>query len=120
MTGEVVSTMFTTTSSESDPPPVSVTVSVIVCEPFASETINVEPEPSEVAPSAHEYELILPVPGVDPVPSSVTDVVAPAHSTVLGDNRSEAAATSSELKLKDTTGIKFLNAIILIGNKHIA
>jgi len=82
MTGEVVSTMFTTTSSESDPPPVSVTVSVIVCEPFGSETINVEPVPSEVAPSAHEYELILPVPAVDPVPSSVTDVVDPPHSTV--------------------------------------
>ena len=82
MTGEVVSTMFTTTSSVSDPPPVSVTVTVIVCEPLGSDTINVEPVPRDVAPSAHEYELILPVPAVDAVPSSVTDVVAPAHSTV--------------------------------------
>src|SRR6185295_8278421 len=82
MTGEVVSTMLITTSSVSDPPPVFVTVNVIVCEPFASDTITVEPVPSGVAPSAHEYELILPVPGVDAVPSSVTEVVAPPHSTV--------------------------------------
>src|SRR6185369_14212433 len=82
MTGDVVSTIFTTTSSVSDPPPVSVTVNVIVCEPFGNDTINVEPVPSEVAPSAHEYELILPVPGVDAVPSRVTDVVAPPHSIV--------------------------------------
>ena len=82
MIGEVVSTMFTTTSSVSDPPPVSVTVRVMVCDPSESETIKVEPVPREVKPSAHEYELILPVPGVDVVPSSVTDVVAPAHSTV--------------------------------------
>ena len=82
MTGEVVSTMFTTTSSVSDPPPVSVTVRVIVCEPFGSVTINVAPVPREVAPSAHEYELMLPVPAVDAVPSSVTEVVAPPHSTV--------------------------------------
>src|SRR6185437_8925338 len=82
MTGEVVSTIFTTTSSVSDPPPVSVTVSVMVCEPLGSDTIKLEPVPSEVAPSAHEYELILPVPAVDAVPSSVTDDVAPPHSTV--------------------------------------
>ena len=82
MTGGVVSTTFTTTSSVSDPPPVFVTVNVIVCEPLGSDTTNVEPVPREVAPSAHEYELILPVPAVDAVPSSVTEVVAPAHSTV--------------------------------------
>src|SRR5215510_7408552 len=82
MTGGVVSTMFTTTSSVSDPPPVSVTVRVMVCEPLGSDTIKVEPVPRGVAPSAHEYELMVPVPGVDPVPSSVTDVVAPPHSTV--------------------------------------
>jgi hypothetical protein len=49
--GSVVSTMLMSTSSESVPPPVSVTVSVMVCEPAGSETFNVEPEPSVVAPS---------------------------------------------------------------------
>src|SRR5678816_3622084 len=67
ITGAVLSTMLTTTSSVSDPPPVFVTVRVIVCEPVGSDTIKVEPVPSDVAPSAHEYELILPVPGVDAV-----------------------------------------------------
>ncbi len=49
--GRVVSTILIITSSESEPPPVSVTVSVMVCGPDGSETLSVAPVPSVVAPS---------------------------------------------------------------------
>src|ERR1041384_1341419 len=82
MFGANVSWTVITTSSVSDPPPVSVTVSVMVCVPVGRLTVIIEPVPSDVAPSAHEYELIVPLPALDAEPSRFTAVVAPAHSTV--------------------------------------
>src|SRR2546423_10764935 len=78
--GACVSTMLMITSSVSDPPSDDETVSVMVCVPVGSATTNVAPVPSVVIPSAQLY-VSVPLP-VDAVPSRVTLVVAPEHSTV--------------------------------------
>jgi hypothetical protein len=80
ITGDVVSTILTTRVSSLEPPPEDETVRVMVCEPAGSETLSVAPVPSVVDPSFQVYESV-PLP-VEAVPSSVTDVSDPAHSTV--------------------------------------
>src|ERR1041384_7993774 len=78
--GAVVSTISMITSSSSEPPPEDATVSVMLCEPGGNETVSIAPVPSVVAPS---FQVQVSVPGpVEPVPSRVTAVNEPPHSTV--------------------------------------
>ena len=62
----------TTTVSVAVPPPSSVTSSVSVCAPIASETAGVAPVARGVLPSRHSKVAMLPSRSEDPLPSSVT------------------------------------------------